>query len=50
MVELMALKQRLEILVDSSSHNVIIEVDLELVVIEAKKISNGTSPDKVSKH
>ena len=46
----MALKQCLEILVDSNSHNVIIEADSELIIRAAKKICNGTSPDKVLKH
>lgn len=50
MAELMALEQCLEILVNSSSHNVIIEANLELIIKAAKKISNDTSPDKVSKH
>ena len=50
MAELMALEQCLEILVDLDSHNVIIEADLELLIRATKKICNGTSPDKVSKH
>lgn len=50
MAKLIALEQCLEILVNSSSHNVIIEADSELLIRAAKKISNGTSPDKVSKH
>ena len=50
MVELMELKQCLEILVDSNSHNVIIEEDSKLIIRVAKKICNGSSPDKVSKH
>lgn len=50
MAELMALDQCLEILVNSSSPNVIIEADSELIIREANKISNGTSPDKVLKH
>lgn len=50
MVELMALEQCLEILVDSNLDNVIIEVDSELIIRAAKKICNGTSPNKVSKH
>jgi len=41
MVELMALGQWLEILVDSDSHNVIIEVDSKLIIRAAKKICNG---------
>lgn len=35
---------------DSNSHNVIIEAVLELIIRATKKICNGTSPDKVSKH
>lgn len=50
MAELMALEQFLEILVDSNSHNVIIEENSELIIRAAKKICNGTSPDKVSNH
>lgn len=50
MAELMALEQCLEILVDLDSHNVIIEADSELIIRAAKKICNGTSPDKVSNH
>ena len=50
MAELMALEQCLEILVDSNSHNVIIEADSELIIRAAKRICNGTAPDKVSKH
>jgi len=49
MVELITLEQCLEILVDSNSHNVIIEADLELIIRVVKKICNGTSLDKVSK-
>jgi len=48
--KLMALEQCLEILVDSNSHNVIIEADLELIIRASKKISNGISLDKVLKH
>jgi len=50
MMKLMALEQCLEILVVSNSHNVIIEADSELIIRAAKKICNGTSLDKVSKH
>ena len=50
MVELMALEQCLEILIESNSHNVIIEADLELVINVAKNICNGKAPGKVSKH
>lgn len=50
MAELMALEQCLEILVNSGSHNVIIEADSELIIRAVKNISNDTSPDKVSKH
>lgn len=49
MVELITLEQCLEILVDSNSHNVIIEEDLELIIGVVKKICNGTSLYKVSK-
>jgi len=50
MAELMALEQCLEISLDSNLHNVIIEADSELIIRAAKKICNGTSLDKVSKH
>jgi len=50
MEELMALEQCLEILVDSNSQNVIIEADSELIIRVAKKICDGTSLGKVSKH
>jgi len=50
MVGLMELEQCLEILVHSNPHNVIIEADSELIIRVAKKISNGTSPTKVSEH
>jgi len=50
MAELLALDQYMEILVEANLHNVIIEEDLDLVIKGAKRIQNGTSPDKVSKH
>lgn len=50
MAELMALEKCLENLVDSNSHNVIIEADSKLIIKEAKKMCNGTAPKKVSKH
>jgi len=50
MVEIMALGKWLEILVNSCSHNVIIEADSKLIIRVAKKISNRTTPDKVLKH
>jgi len=50
MAELMALERCLEISVDSNSHSVIIEADLELIIRATKKICNVTSPDKVLKH
>ena len=46
----MALEKFLEILVNSDSHNIIIEADSELIIRTTKKICNGTTPDKVSKH
>jgi len=48
--ELMALKQCLEILIESDLHNAIVEVDSELIINSVKKICNGTTPEKVSKH
>jgi len=50
MLELLALEQCLEILVEANLQNDIIEADLELIIRAAKKIHNGTLPDKVSKH
>lgn len=50
MAEIIALEQCLKILVKSNSHNVIVEVDSELIIRAANKICNGTSSDKVSKH
>ena len=50
MVELLALDQCLEILVEANLQNVIIEADSDLIIRVAKKIHNGTLPDKVSKH
>ena len=50
MAELLALDQCLEILAEANLQNVIIEADLDLIIRAAKKIHNGTSPDKVSKH
>ena len=50
MVELMALEQCLEILMDSNLHNTIIESDSELIINSVKKICNGSAPEKVLKH
>ena len=50
MAELMALEQCLEFLIQSNCQNVIIEADSELVINAAKRISNGTRPEKVTKH
>lgn len=50
MVELMALEQRIEILIDSNLHNTIIQVDSQLIINLVKKICNGSTPEKVSKH
>lgn len=50
MAELLTLDQCLEILVEANLQNVIIDADSDLVIRAAKKIHNGTSPDKVSKH
>lgn len=50
MVELMALEQCLEILMESNLHNAIIEADSELVINAAKKMCNGVTPGKVLKH
>ena len=46
MAELMALEQCLEILMESNLHNAIIEADSELIINAAKKICNGTAPEK----
>lgn len=50
MVELLALEKCLEIMVEANLQNVIIEADSELIIRAAKKIHNGTLPNKVSKH
>jgi len=50
MVELMALEQSLEILIESNLHNTIIEDDSKLIINSVKKICNGTTPERVSKH
>ena len=50
MVELMALEQCLETLIDSNLHNAIIEADSELVINVDKKICNEMALGKVSKH
>lgn len=50
MVELMALEQCLEFLIQNNCQNFIIEVDSKLVINAAKRISNGTGPKKVTKH
>lgn len=49
MAELMALEQSLEFLIQNNCQNVIIEADSELVINAAKRISNGTGPEKVTK-
>lgn len=50
MAELMALEKCLEILGNSNSHNVIMEVYSKLTIRATKKTCNGMSPKKVSKH
>jgi len=50
MAELLALDECLEIPVEANLQNVIIEANSDLIIRVAKKIQNGTSPDKVSKH
>lgn len=50
MAKLLALEQCLEIMVEANLQNVIIEADSELTIKAAKRIHNGTSSDKVSKH
>ena len=50
MAELMALEKCLEILIESNLHDTIIEVDSELIINSVKKISNGITPERVSKH
>ena len=50
MVELMALKQSLEILMESNLHSAIIEAHSKLVINAANKVCNGMTPGKVSKH
>ena len=37
-------------MIQSNCQNVIIEADSELVINAAKRISNGTGPEKVTKH
>lgn len=50
MAELLELDQCLEILVEENLQNANIEAESEFIIRVAKKIHNGTSPDKVSKH
>jgi len=50
MAKLMALEQCLEVLIQNNCQNVIIEADSELVINAAKRISNGTGSEKVTKH
>lgn len=50
MVELMALEKCLERLIESNLHNAIVEADSELIINSIKKICNGTTPKKLSKH
>lgn len=50
MAELMAIEHCLEIPRDSNLHNIIIEVDSELIINSVKKIGNGSTPNKVSRH
>jgi len=50
MVELMALQQCLKFLRDANLHNVIIEVDYELIINSVKKICYGSALERVSKH
>ena len=50
MAELMALEECLEIMLESKLHNAIIETNSELVINASKKMCNGTTPRKVSKH
>ena len=46
----MALEQCLEILIESNLHIAIIEADSKLVINVAKKMCNGKTHGKVSKH
>lgn len=50
MAELMAIEQGIDILIDHNLHNAIIEADSELKINSVKRISIGTTPDKVSNH
>ena len=50
MDELMAMESCLEILLKHNIHNVIIEVELELVINLVKKINIGATPEKISEH
>jgi len=49
MAELMALEQCLELLKLNHSSNVLIEVDSDISINAIKKISYGTTPERVSK-
>ena len=49
MAELMALEQCLELLKLNTSSNVLIEADSEISINVVKKISYGTTPERVSK-
>lgn len=50
MAKLMAFEQCLEFLIQNNCQNFIVEADSELVINAAKRISNGTGPEKVTKH
>jgi len=50
MVELMAIEQGLEILMDYNLDNTIIEGNIELTNNSVKRIGIGTTADKVSIH
>lgn len=50
MTEFMVLEQCLEILKNDNLHNIIIEVDFELIINSVKKTCYGSAPEKVSRH
>ena len=50
MAKVMAMEQCLEFMIQDNRHNVIIEADSELIINSTKRISWGTTPEKVSKN
>jgi len=49
-LDLMVMESCLEVLFKHNIHNVIIEVDLELVINSVKRINVGATPEKILEH